>query len=181
MSPRRYCLGPRWVAQKLGELQSLGLKIGKAKRFGVLGPLIQSSLLQMAENIGNLIGFQNVVVEPILPTGDADIKFVDEDVHYLQVKSPFFLRSKYGCRFAGICEEFNKILSKSKSRFAVGYATDLSLIPIEVKDVHKGGRKASLGILAYDTSFVPTQSIVLKIMELLNEADTQLGRIRQRG
>jgi len=174
------CIGPKWVTKKLEELKSKGLKVGKLKKFRGYHYLVQSSILQIAENIGNIVGFDSVTIEPNISSGDADIRFIDEDVYYLQVKSLLFFKQKYGSRFADLSKEFAKILSKSKSRFAVGYATRSSLIPIHVEDIHKPGRKASLGILAYDTSFVPTSDIVRKVEDMLYDANKQLGKIRER-
>lgn len=171
---------PKWVAKKLKKLKSKGLKIGKPKKFRGYDPSIQSSILKITENIGSITGFENVIVEPTLSSGDADIKFIDEEVYYLQVKSPQFFIGKYGSKFASISKEFDRILSKSRSRFAVGYVANSSLIPIHVEDIHKQGRRASLGILAYDTSFVPTYDITLKIEDMLSEANKQLGKIQEK-
>jgi hypothetical protein len=55
-----------------------------------------------------------------------------------------------------------------------------TLIPLHVENVRKSGRRASLGILAYDNSFVPTPDIVRKISEMLNHADKQLSKIREK-
>jgi hypothetical protein len=173
-------IGPKWIVGKLEELRSKGLVIEKMKKFRGYDPFVQLTLLNLSENIGNIIGFDNVVLEPVLASGDADIKFVDDDVYYLQVKSPSFLRSKYSNQFIKVSKEFDKILSK-KSRFAVGYVVNSSLIPIYVKDINKQGRKASLGILAFDTSFVPTRDITLKFIDMLSEANRQLGKIREKG
>ena len=175
-----YCIGPRWVKEKLKEFRLKGIKVEKLKAFKGYHYFVQSSVLKMAENIGKVVGFENVVVEPALSSGDADIKFIDNDVHYLQVKSPLFFVSKYGDRFAEASKEFNRILSKSKSRFAVGYVTRSSLIPIHVHDINKPGRRASLGILAYDTSFVTTPDIIRKIEDMLYEANKQLQKIPEK-
>lgn len=176
----RYCIGPRYINDKLKELKSKGVKVEKIKRFRGHDYFVQSSILQIAENIGNILEFDCVTIEPNLPSGDADIKFIDDDVYYLQVKSPLIFRSKYGHKFSEISKEFGRILTKSKSRFAVGYVIDSSLIPIYVKDINKPGRRASLGILAYDTSFVPTIDIIRKIEDMLYEANDQLGKIQEK-
>jgi hypothetical protein len=123
-----YCIWPKWVNEKIEELKSKGLKVRKIKKFKGYHYFVQSSILQLSENIGNVEGFDGV-------------------------------KQKYGSKFTDISKEFDRILSKSKSRFAVGYATGSSLIPIHVEDIHKLGRRASLGILAYDTSFVLTSDI----------------------
>ena len=175
-----HCIGPRWIKEKLIDLGLKGIKVQKLKKFQGYHYLVQSTVLRIAENIGRVIGFRNVTVEPALPSGDADIKFVDSDVHYVQVKSPLFFASKYGDRFSEVSKEFSRILSKSRSRFAVGYATNSSLIPIHVQDINKRGRRASLGILAYDTSFVPTPDVMRKLTEMLSEANNQLARIREK-
>ena len=175
-----YCIGPKWVSEKLKELQSKGLKVGKIKKFRGYDYFVQSSILQIAENIGYLVGFDNVIIEPSISLGDADIKFIDEDVYHLQVKSPLFFKQKYGYKFIDLSRDFDRILSKSKSRFAVGYATGSSLIPIHVEDISKPGRRASLGILAYDTSFVPTFSIIQKVEDILYDANRQLGKIEEK-
>ena len=175
-----YCIGPKWVKEKLKELRSKGIRVEKLKRFRGYHYFAQFSILEMAQNIGKIIGFENVIVEPALSLGDADIKFIDNDVYYLQVKSPLFFMGKYGSKFSDVSREFNRILSKSRSRFAVGYATNSTLIPIHVEEIHKLGRRASLGILAYDTSFVTTPDIIRKIMEMLDEANKQLEKIQEK-
>lgn len=176
----RYCIGPRYINDKLKELQSKGIKVEKIKRFKGYDYFVQSSILQIAENIGNILEFDCVTIEPNLPSGDADIKFIDDDVYYLQVKSPLFFRSKYGHKFSDISKEFNRILTNSKSRFAVGYVVGSSLIPIYVKDVNKPGKRVSLGILAYNPLFVPTSDIVRKMEDMLYEANNQLGEIQEK-
>ncbi|MCW3130204.1 MAG: hypothetical protein N2V75_08930 [Methanophagales archaeon] len=181
-----YCIEPKWVNEKLKELNSKGLKVGKLTKFKGYHYFVQSSILQIAENIGNIVGFDSVTIEPNVSSGDADIRFIDDAVYYLQVKSPLFFKQKYGSKFTDISKEFDRILSKSRSRFAVGYATGSSsatgssLIPIHVEDIHKPGRRASLGILVYDTSFVLTSDIVRKVEDMSYDANKQLGKIQEK-
>ncbi|MCJ7631224.1 hypothetical protein MUP77_02310, partial [Candidatus Bathyarchaeota archaeon] len=166
--------------KKLQQLKVKGIKVGRPKRFRSYDYLAQSSVLKIAENIGNIVGYENVTVEPGLSQGDAGIKFIDNEVYYLQIKSPLFFESKYGSKFSDVSREFQRILSKSRSRFAVGYATKSTLIPVHVENVRKSGRRASLGILAYDNSFVPTPDISRKVTEMLDNADKQLSKIREK-
>lgn len=171
-----HCIGPRWVDEKLQYLESNGLKIGKMKKFREYDPFTQSSILQIAENVGNIVGLDSVTIEP----GSGDIRFIDEDVYYLEVKSPSFFKSKYGGILVDAEKDFLRILGRSKSRFAVAYSLGSSLIPIHVEDVNKGGRRASLGIHAIDTSFVPTPDVIRKLEDVLFLSNKQLGRIGEK-
>jgi hypothetical protein len=176
--------GPKYIADKLKDLTSKGLKVESLKKFRSYEPAIQLTLLNLCENIGKVVGLENVVLEPSLPSGDADIKFVNEDVYFLQVKSPLFLRGKYGRQFIEISREFDEILSE-RSRFAIGYVVreygSQHLIPIHVKDIDKQGRKASVGILIFDDSFISIDYSRLKFADMLIEANRQLRRIREKG
>lgn len=181
MNSVEYPLSPKWVKLKLEELQSKGVKLGKPRKFSNLDWRIQASTLRIAENIGVLIGFENVTIEPSLSKGDADIKFVDGQPYFLQIKTPRFFSSKYASKFDYAMKNFLEILSRSRSRFSVAYATNSSLELVKVKEVIKPGRSVSLGLLIFDWSFVPIRDIRLQIDTLLNYASNQLGRIEEKG
>jgi len=52
-------------------------------------------------------------VEPVLPSGDADIKFVDDDEYFLQIKSPQFLFDGFGYEFSILLGQFERISLQS--------------------------------------------------------------------
>ena len=79
-----HCIMPQWVKEKLRELKLKGVKVGKEKKFKGYPYLIQASILQIVENIGQIIGFDNIIIEPSLSKGDADI----ESVSYTHLTLP---------------------------------------------------------------------------------------------
>ncbi len=174
-----HCIRPQWVKEKLRELKLKGVKVGKEKKFKGYPYLIQASILQIVENIGQIIGFDNIIIEPSLSKGDADIEFVDGETYHLQVKSPLFFKQKYWSAFTSSSRRFLDILSKG-SRFAVGYVVEGRLILLEKKDVDKPGRRASLGILVFDTSLVPEPDIIRKIEGMIYESSEQLSKIHEK-
>lgn len=173
-------ISQKWIDEKIGKLKSKGLKIGRPRRFRDSNIIVQASILNIAENISSIVGFDNVTVEPSLTSGNADIRFIDEDVYYLEVKSSLFFESKPGDKFADVSNEFNRLFLRSKSRFAVGYATDSSRYLVHAKNIQKQGRRVSLGILAYDASIAPTRDVKRKLLENLFRSNKQLGKIREK-
>ena len=111
------------VYKKLQLLKSKGLKLGREKKFrGLYPPSLKATILEIAEDIGNVVGLDNVIVEPVLPSGDADIKFVDDDEYFLQVKSPQFLFDRFGYEFSIISGRFERFsLQKSYVLVAQSY------------------------------------------------------------
>lgn len=173
-----------WIDQKLQDLRLKGVICSK-KKFNQYKSdyWVQISTLNLTENIGYQCGYENIVIEPNLPEGDADIKFYDEENHYLQVKCPnLFAIYSYGQDLIRLTKRFCKdVLSKSDSRFAVAYITEKRYYRFLVKEINRPEMKASLGVVLYDPFFPSQNQTLYKLEFFLKSAYSQLKNVKQKG
>ncbi|KKN16665.1 hypothetical protein LCGC14_0973630 [marine sediment metagenome] len=172
------------VEQKLQDLKVKGVKCSK-KKFNQYKSdyWVQISTLNLAENIGLQCGYENTNIEPHLNEGDADIKFYDEENHFLQVKCPkLFAIYSHGQDLIRFTNRFCKeVLSKSDSKFAVAYINENGYYKLFSKEINKPSMKASLGVVLYDAFFPSQGHIVDKLMSYIEKAYTQLKNIKEIG
>jgi hypothetical protein len=175
-------IGPEWLRQKRIELIENGFKFGKTKKLSdISGSEIFSTASEyiIAEHIGKQLDPECVTIHPTTNGGDADLKFVDGEAYFLQVKTPQLFASKYAGDLERITNEFYENLNKSKSEFSYALAVNNELKQWK-KPVNKKGRRASVGILAH--SPVTSQRYFWrKISDSLLEANKQLEKIQDKG
>jgi len=173
-----------WIKQKLQDLKFKGVECSK-KKFNQYKSdyWVQISILNLTENIGYQCGYENIVIEPNLHEGDADIKFYEEENHFLQVKCPnLFAIFSHGQDLIRLTNRFCKdVLSKSDSRFAVAYITERRYYMLLVKEINRSEMKASLGVVLYDPFFPSQDQILYKLESLIKRGYTQLINIKQKG
>jgi hypothetical protein len=138
---------------------------------------VKQSIVTIAETIGNEIGFDQVILEPNLPEGQVDIEFKDDNLYYLEVKSPNLFKSKYNKEFNQVNNQIIKLLAKNDSQLVTLRAVGSKLIPLKVRQIDRQDKGASMSIIAYDTSFPPRHAIVDIIRNSLHIANEQLSSI----
>jgi hypothetical protein len=171
-----------WINEKLKELKASGITCS-TKKFNQYKKdyWVQISTLKLAEYIGSIIGLENVTIEPKISEGDADIKAVEDDIFYFQLKTPHFFIGDYGDVFIRYTKRFcNEVLAKSKSRFAMAYVTKKGYSKPYIKEINKPSLRASLGVLIYDRFFPPLSQIEWKLENFIEKAYSQLKKITEK-
>ncbi|NVM31504.1 MAG: hypothetical protein HWN65_21880 [Candidatus Helarchaeota archaeon] len=165
-----------WVDKKLKKLESNGLKIGSIKTFKSSSELEQSSILRIVENISKFVELENITIEP---SNKVDIKLIDGELYYLEVKTPIFFENQHGSMFSHVMRDFYKILKES-NRFAVGYSiqSQPQFNLVSDKTYNRLRRRASLGILSYFPS--SDRYIGRKLETLMNDAFEKFKKVREK-
>jgi len=151
--------------------------IDNPRDFKGLKPQEKESVLRICRYIGNIIGYDTIRVE----TQNTDIEFKDKDNYFLEVKTLFYFRGKYGDIHRKIMREFIDILESRKNRFISGFVDNNKLEIISDKKRLSLYENSSTGNIMFSYNNIPNKDIYGKLWDLIEEAAEQLEKINARG
>ncbi len=157
-------------------LSEIGKKVkyGSEKKFRSLSPEVKSSVLRISYNIAQIVGWDNVEVE----TEECDIFFKDGCDHYLEVKTPQFLKQDIGDKFKKINNEIMEIISTSGRKFLGFHFRENDIKVIEDNRIKIPNHDQPMGVINFDSSFIPRRVIFNKFNQLLGKAATQIEHLQ---
>ena len=138
--------------------------------FNRLKPQEKESVLRICRYIGDLIGYDTIRIE----TQNTDIEFKDRDNYYLEVKTLFYFRGKYGDAYRRIMRELIDILESRKNRFISCFVEndELRIISdnkrLDIKD------KSSIGNVMFSHNHITSKDLYRKLWDLIDDASDQL-------
>ncbi len=143
---------------------------GSEKRFRGLTPEVKSSVLRISSNIAQVVGWDNIKVE----TEECDIFFKDKCDYYLEVKTPQLLKQDIGDRFKRINHKLMEIINSSRRKFLGFHIRENDIKIIEENRIKIPKHCQPIGVINFDSSFIPRDIIFKKFVGLLDKAATQI-------
>ena len=154
------------------------IKIDKEKDFSNLPLEERLSILRICRYIGDILGYDSISVE----SQNSDIEFKDKEDYFLEVKTLFYFRGKYGDKHTRAMNKLMVELESRKSRFISGFVDRKNNLEI-ISDNKKRGIKNdySTGNIMFEYKYISSKDIYGKLRTLINKAMDQLDNIDDPG
>lgn len=152
--------------------------IDRPKKFSKLPAGERSSILRICRYIGDILGYDSIRVE----SQNSDIEFKDKEDYFLEVKTLFYFRGKYGDIHIRVMKELMEILESRRSRFVSGFVDHKNNLEI-ISDIKKRSIKNnnSTGNLMFGYKYISSRAIYDKLWTLIDKAAKQLDKIDATG
>lgn len=157
----------------LSEIRSK-VTFGSEKDFRSLSPEVKSSVLRISCKIAQIVGWDKIEVE----TEECDIFFKDGCNHYLEVKTPQFLKQDIGDRFKKINNNLMEIINTSRRKFLGFHFRENDIKIIEDSRIKIPKHCQPMGVINFDSNFIPRKVIFKKFVRLLDKAATQIENLQ---
>ncbi len=152
--------------------------IDREKRFLDLPIKERLSTLRICRYIGDIIGYDSIRVE----SQNSDIEFKDKEDYFLEVKTLFYFRGKYGDSHIRVMKKLMEELESRRSRFISGFVDHKNNLEI-ISDTKKRSIKNnySTGNLMFGYKYISSKDIHQKLWTLIDNAANQLDKIDASG
>ncbi len=151
--------------------------IDNHKKFKGLKAPERESVLRICKYIGDLIGYDTIRVE----TPNSDIEFTDRDNYYIEVKTVFYFRGKYGDMHNRIMKEVVDILDSKKNRFYSLFVDNYELKIISENKRLDSKNPSSIANVMFSYNHIPNNDIYKKLWTIIDEASDQLENNNKNG
>ena len=152
--------------------------LDRPKKFLNLPAEERTSILRICRYIGDILGYDSIRVE----SQNSDIEFKDREDYFLEVKTLFYFRGKYGDIHIRVMKELMEILESRRSRFVSGFVDHKNNLEI-ISDIKKRSIKNnnSTGNLMFGYKNISSRAIHDKLWTLIDKAAKQLDGIDAAG
>jgi hypothetical protein len=149
------------------------ITFGRRKKFFNLPIEIINSTLRLAYKISETVGWDKITVE----TKECDIYFKDHYNYYLELKTPQFFSQNIGDTFTRLNKKWMDIINASKRRFIAIHIRENDFKVIEDSRIRLPKNSRPMGLLNFDSNFIPENNIYDLFERLIEKAASQIEDI----